>query len=125
MLIDGLVIGRLLCAKNHPVSDRTEVRSISFGRNRSNNQDMSEAQRCKADTGLPLPDDLHYQIFELLDFRSLLKCQKVCKAWNQLLKAPRRPNVWGAVCLRTPAAAQFSTVQTAAAYLDGHSAIIR
>lgn len=61
--------------------------------------DISAAKTlsCLTQTGLALPSDLLLdQIFALLDFRDKVNAERVCKAWNKLLRQPRS-RVWGSV----------------------------
>lgn len=46
---------------------------------------------------LSLPQDVLYKIFKLLQLTEKVRCQQVCRAWNDSLRNPCDPNVWGAI----------------------------
>lgn len=50
---------------------------------------VPEVQPCWPQTSLPLPAELLYKIFTRLDFTTQVGCQRVCKAWNRLLRDPQ------------------------------------
>ncbi|KAK9789539.1 hypothetical protein WJX73_000404 [Symbiochloris irregularis] len=50
------------------------------------------------DTGLPLPWDLQTRILSLLDFRTQIQCERVCKAFNSLLRRPEA-KIWSTVSI--------------------------
>ena len=85
--------------------------------------DEVSSKLCKPATGLPLPDDLQYHIFALLNFKTRALCHIVCQSWNKLLRAPTAP-VWGVVNVRTDDAQQ-PTVQTAATFWNAHAPAFR
>ncbi|KAK9812324.1 hypothetical protein WJX73_002365 [Symbiochloris irregularis] len=49
-----------------------------------------------------LPADILYKVFSALDFCSKVKCQRVCKSWNDLLRQPGSP-LWGIIHIKTNA----------------------
>lgn len=59
---------------------------------------MSDHQRPPLSAGVPLPSELLYYVFWLLDFEDQVRCQRVCKGWNTLLKHPQ-VFVWHTVIL--------------------------
>lgn len=54
------------------------------------------SEACRPQTQLPVPPDLLTQIFTVLGFHDRLRCQRVCKAWNALLRDPQ-DRVWGRI----------------------------
>ncbi|KAK9801367.1 hypothetical protein WJX73_001228 [Symbiochloris irregularis] len=60
--------------------------------------------------GLPIPIELHCKIFALLGFKDKINCQRVCKAWNQVLREPLSP-IWGNVALSMARPELVPTVQ--------------